>query len=80
VEIEELIVDCSEVESGLNDLPFLEASSHLNEAGDFLEAGDLSKAVHVLAVALSSTIVDAKTKIDELHARIGELEARLANT
>jgi hypothetical protein len=52
----------------------------LNEAGDFLESGDIAKAVHVLAVALSSTIVEAKTRNAELHARIRELEAQLATT
>ena len=73
-------MDNIEEERGLADLPFGEASSRLTEAGDFLESGDVTRAVHVLAVALSSTIVEAKTRNDELHARISELEAQLATT
>ena len=73
-------MDYIEEERGLADLPFGEASSRLTEAGDFLESGDVTRAVHVLAVALSSTIVEAKTRNDELHARISELEAQLATT
>jgi hypothetical protein len=78
--VEKLIVDYIEEERGPADLPFRDASSRLSEAGDFLEYGDITKAVHVLAVALSSTIVEAKTRNDELHARISELEAQLATT
>lgn len=71
-------MDFSEEEIGLTNLSFYEASNRISEAGDLLESGDVTKAVHVLAVALSSTIVEATFKIDDLNERIGELEAQIA--
>ena len=73
-------MDLSEKETELVALPFCEAANRLSEAGDLLESGDISRAVHVLAVALSSTILEAKTKIDELNDRVAELEAQITDS
>lgn len=80
-------MDFSDNDVGLNDLPFCEAVEslseaveRLSEAGDLIEAGEVDKAVHVLAVALSSTIAEATETIGSLKGRVGELEARIAKS
>jgi hypothetical protein len=69
-------MDFSEEEIALVAIPFCEASNRLSEVGDLLESGDITRAIHVLAVALSSTIAEANSKIDELNDRIEELVAQ----
>ena len=73
-------MDFSDDDVGLDDLPFCEAVECLGEAGDLIEAGEIAKAVHVLAVALSSTIAEATETIGSLKGRVGELEARIAKS
>lgn len=73
-------MDFSDEELGLTELPFYDANNRLSEAGRLLEDGDLEKAVHELAVALSNTITEATAMIDELNERIAELEAQVATS